>query len=130
MVTLQQSFLASHVKIYNPFKRSHLEYCFGTWSDRIYHNSNLKLLQSTQRRDLSLILRSFKSTPTVALEAELGILPMDIRLLEFSRMECLKLLRKNDNALKEKLIASFRNSNVILHHFKTLPSKTQEYFHI
>ena len=130
MVTLQQSLLASHVKIYNPFKRSHFEYCFGTWSDRIYHNSNLKLLQSTQRRDLSLILRSFKSTPTVALEAELGILPMDIRLLEFSRMECLKLLRKNDNALKEKLIASFRNSNVILHHFKTLPSKTQEYFHI
>ena len=130
MITLQQSFLASHVKIYNPFIRSHFEYCFGTWSGRIYHNSNLNLLQSTQRGDLSLILRSFKSTPTVALEAELGILPMDIRLLEFSRMECLKLLRKNDNALKEKLIASFRNSNVILHHFKTLPSKTQEYFHI
>ena len=37
------------------------------------------------------------------------ILPIDIRLQELNRMECLELLRKNDNALKDKLIASFRN---------------------
>ena len=76
---------------------------------RIYHNSNLKLLESTQRGALSLILRSLKSTPTVALKAELGILPTDIKLKEFSRMEFLKLKRKDDNNLKDKLIASLRN---------------------
>ena len=43
------------------------------------------------------------------LKAELGILPIDIRLQELNRMECLKLLRKNDNALKDKLIISCRN---------------------
>ena len=32
-----------------------------------------------------LILRLFKSTPTVALEAELGILPVDIRLQELKQ---------------------------------------------
>ena len=36
-------------------------------SHRVYHNSNLKLLESTQRGALSLILRSFKSTPTIVL---------------------------------------------------------------
>ena len=45
----------------------------------------------------------------VALEAELGVLPIDIRLQELNRMECLELLRKNDNTLKDKLIVSFKN---------------------
>ena len=45
----------------------------------------------------------------VGLEAELGILPIDIRLQELNRMECLKLLWKKDNALKDKLIALFKN---------------------
>ena len=44
-----------------------------------------KLHESTQRGALSLILRSFKSTPIVALETELGILPVDIRLQELNR---------------------------------------------
>ena len=52
---------------------------------------------STQRGALSFILRSFRSTPKVALEAELGILPIDIRLKELNTMECLKSLRKNNN---------------------------------
>ena len=43
------------------------------------------------------------------LEAELGILSIDIRLQDCSRMQCLTLLRDNDNALKDKLIASLRN---------------------
>ena len=60
----------------------------------IEFTKTLKLLESTQRGALSLILRSFKSTPAVALDAELGILPIDIRLQELNRMECLKLLRK------------------------------------
>ena len=82
--------------IYKPFIRSHLEYCCAAWSQKYYHNSNLKL-------------RPFKSTPTVALEAELGILPINVRLQELNRIECLKLLRKNGNTLKFKLIVSFRN---------------------
>ena len=45
----------------------------------------------------------------VTLKIELDILPIDIRLQELIKMECLKLLRKNDNTLKEKLIASFKN---------------------
>ena len=77
-------------KIYTSFIRSHLEYCRSAWSHKIYHNSNLKLLESTQRGALSLILRSTKSTLTVALEAEVGILPIDIRLQELNRMECMK----------------------------------------
>ena len=100
---------ANYATIYKSFIRSHLEYCCAVWSHRIYHNSNLELLESTQTGALSLILTSFKSTPTVALEAELGILPIDIRLQELNRMECLKLLRKNDNTLNEKLIALFKN---------------------
>ena len=100
---------ANYVTICKSFIRSRFEYCCAAWSHRIYHNSNLKLLESTQRGALSLILRSFKSSPTVALEVELGILPINIRLQELKRMECLKLLRKNDNALKDKLIASFKN---------------------
>ena len=100
---------ANYVTIYKSFIRSHLEYCCAAWSHRIYHNSNLKLVESTQREALSLILRSFKSIPTVALEAELGVLPIDIRLQELNRMECLKLLRKNDITFKDKLIASFKN---------------------
>ena len=99
---------ADHFTVYKSFIRSHCEYCCATWSHRIYNNSNLKLLDSLQRGALSLILRLFKSTPTVALEAKPDILPIE-ELQEFNKMECLKLLRKNDNALKEKLIASFRN---------------------
>ena len=60
----------------------------------IEFTKTLKLLESTQRGALSLNLRSFKSTPAVALDAELGILQIDIRLQELNRMECLKLLRK------------------------------------
>ena len=37
----------------------------------------------------------------VVLVAELGILLIDIRLQKLNRMECLKLLRTNDNSLKE-----------------------------
>ena len=45
----------------------------------------------------------------LALEAEIRILPIDIRLQELNRIECLKLSRKNDKTLKDKLLASFRN---------------------
>ena len=54
--------------------------------DRIYCNANLKLLDLIQRGALFLIVRSIKLTPMIQLEAEPGILPIDIRLQECSRM--------------------------------------------
>ena len=38
---------ANYVTIYKSFIRSDLEYCCAAWSHRIYHNSNLKPLEST-----------------------------------------------------------------------------------
>ena len=46
------------------------------------------------------------------------MLPIDIRLQKLNRMECLKLLRKNYNTLKDNLIASFKNQ-------KSYPSPLQ-----
>ena len=46
---------AKYVSIYKSFIRSHLEHCCAAWSPRIYQNSNLKLLESSQRVVLSLI---------------------------------------------------------------------------
>ena len=37
-----------------------------------------------------------KSTPTEALESELNIVPIDLRLEELQQMEAIKLLQKND----------------------------------
>ena len=48
------------LKVQKSFIRSHLEYCCAAWSHKIYHNFHPKLLESTQRGALSLILRSFK----------------------------------------------------------------------
>ena len=125
---------ANYVTIYKSFIRSHLQYCCAVWSHKIYHNFNLKLLQSTKRGALPLILRSLKSTPTVALESAsinlLSILPIDIRLQELNRMECLKLLRKNNNTLQDKLIASFGNLKPYPSPLQNLASKAQDYFHI
>ena len=89
---------ANFVTIYKSFIRYHTDVIIlNTALQPGVIDSNLKLLEFTQKGALSLILSSFKSTPMVALEAELGILPIDIRLQELNRMECLKLLRKNDN---------------------------------
>ena len=88
---------ANYVTIYKSFIRSHLKYCCAAWNHRVYHNSNLKLLESAQRGALSLILRLFKSTPTVALEAELGILLIYItgipcsEVMEIRHVWCLLL---------------------------------------
>ena len=70
----------NYVPINKSFIISHLEYCCAVWSHRVYHDFNLKLLESTQREVLALVLRSFKLTPMVVSEAELEILPVDIRL--------------------------------------------------
>ena len=53
---------------------------------------------------LSLILRPFKSTPTIAFESELNILPIDIRLKQLQAMECIEILRKRENPLKDRIM--------------------------
>ena len=42
----------------------------------------MKLLDEAQRGTMKLILRAMKSTPTEALESELNIAPIDLRLEE------------------------------------------------
>ena len=45
-----------------------------------------------------------KSTPTDALESELSILPIDLRLEELQRYEAVKLLIKEDNYIQPNMI--------------------------
>ena len=50
------------------------------------------MLESVQKGVLSLILRALKSAPTDALESELFILTIDLRIQELQRQEAIKLL--------------------------------------
>ena len=66
--------------------------------------NQLQKIESVQTAALSLILQPFKSTPTIALESELNILSIDIRLKQLQAMECIKILRKRDNPLKDRIM--------------------------
>ena len=66
-----------------------MEYCCSVWGHELYLHNNL---------------RPFKSTPTIALESELNILPIDIHLKQLQAMECIKILRKRDNPLKDRIM--------------------------
>ena len=46
----------------------------------IYKKNHAAMLESAQKGALSLILRTLKSTPTDALESELFITPIDLRI--------------------------------------------------
>ena len=90
--------------LYKSFIRSKLEYCCSVWGPKLYLHSNLQNIKSVQRGALSLILRPFKSTTTIAHESELNIPPIDIRLKQLQAMECIKILRKRDNPLKDTIM--------------------------
>ena len=90
--------------LYKSFIRSKLECSYSVWGHKLYLHNNLQNIESVQRGVLSLILRPFKSTPTIALESELNILPIDIRLKQLQAMECIKILRKRENPLKDKIM--------------------------
>ena len=90
--------------LYKSFIRPKLEYCCSVWGHKLYLHNNLQNIESVQRGALSLIIRPFKSTPTIALEPELNILPTDIRLKQLQAMECIKILRKRDNPLKDRIM--------------------------
>ena len=66
--------------------------------------NQLQNIESVQTAALSLILQPFKSTPAIALESELNILSTDIRLKQLQAMECIKILRKRDNPLKDRIM--------------------------
>ena len=90
--------------LYKSFIRSKLEYCWSVWEHKLYFHNNLQNIESVQRGALSLILRPFKSTTTIAVESELNILSIDIRLKQLQAMECIKILRKRDNPLKHRIM--------------------------
>ena len=90
--------------LYKSFILSKLEYCCSVWGHKLYLHNNLQNIESVQREALSLILRPFKSTPTIALESELNILPIKIRLQQLQAMECIKILRKRENPLKDRIM--------------------------
>ena len=55
----------------------------------------MRVLGETERRAMKLILRTIKWTLTEALESELNIAPIYLRLEELQRMEAIKILPKN-----------------------------------
>ena len=90
--------------LYKSFIRPKLEYCCSVWGHKLYLHNNLQNIESVQKGALSLIIRPFKSTPTIALESELNILPTDVRLKQLQAMERIKILRKRDNPLKDRIM--------------------------
>ena len=68
------------LQLYKSFIRLRLEFGSIVWGFTLYQGEHLKMLESAQRRALSLILRTMRSTPTEALEAELSVLPIDLRI--------------------------------------------------
>ena len=100
--------------LYKSFIRSKLEYCCLVWGQKLYLHNNLQNIESVQRGALSLILRPFKSTPTIALESEFNILPTDICLKQLQAMECIKRLRKRDNPLKDRIMRILETSTAYL----------------
>ena len=51
----------------------------------------MKQLEDAQRGALSLILRTMKSTPLEAIESEMVVTPIDLKIEELSRHEGVKL---------------------------------------
>ena len=49
------------------------------WGFKRYQREHLKMLESAQRGALSLILRTMRFIPIEGLEAELSVLPTDLR---------------------------------------------------
>ena len=83
------------VQIFKSFIRFKLEHENIIWGHTIYTDKHRRFLEATQKSTLIIILRAMKSTPTEALESELNIVPIDLRLEELQRMEAMKLFQKN-----------------------------------
>ena len=66
------------------------------WGHSIHKKNHAAMLESAQKGGLSLIFRTFKSIPTDALESELFIPPIDLRIQELQRHEAIKLFQKEN----------------------------------
>ena len=91
------------VQIYKSFICSKLEYGSVIWGHSIHTTKHLRQLESDQNGALKFILRAMKSTPSEALESELNITPIDLRLQELQRIESVKLLQKDDHYILNKM---------------------------
>ena len=69
----------------------------------IYTDKHHKHLEVALKSALMLILTAMKTTPTEALESELNIVPIDLRLKEQQLMEAIKLLQKNDQFITNNI---------------------------
>ena len=59
--------------------------------------------KATQNSALMLIVRAMKSIPTEALESELNIVPIDLRLEELQQMEAINFPEKNDQFITNNM---------------------------
>jgi ribonuclease HI len=94
------------VRLYKTLVRPKMEYDASIWSYKINFYNNRSLLESAQRHSLRAILKAPPSTPTSAMEAELDIPPIDLRLHELARLECLRILRKPKGSHLKNLITT------------------------
>ena len=66
------------------------------WGHSIYKKNYAAILESAEKGALSLIFLILQSTPTDALESELFIPPIDLRIQELQRHEAIKLFQKEN----------------------------------
>ena len=59
--------------------------------------------KAAQNSALMLIVRAMKSIPTEALESELNIVPIDVRLEELQQMEAINFPEKNDQFITNNM---------------------------
>ena len=98
------------VLLYKSYIRSKLEYGCIVWGHSIYKKNHVAMLESAQKGALSLILRTLKSTPTDALESELFIPPIDLRIQELQHHEAIKLFQKENPYISNKINKSNQTS--------------------
>ena len=68
------------------------------------------MLEFAQKGALSLILCTLKLTPTDALESELFIPPIDLRVQELQRHKAMKLFQKENPYISNKINKSNQTS--------------------
>ena len=70
------------IQICKSFIFSKLYYGSIIWGHTVYTDKHHRFLEAAQKSALILILGAMKSTPTEALESELNVVPIDLRLEE------------------------------------------------
>ena len=98
------------VQLYKSYIPSKLEYGCIVWGHSIYKKNHAAMLESAQKGALSLILRTLKSALTDALESELFIPPIDLRIQELQRHEAIKLFQKENPYISNKINKSNQTS--------------------